>query len=164
MTLLILGIGQSLRHDDGVGPAAIKLFQENFPQDANNPLLRIEISELPGLNLLNLLQNYEAAVLVDAVSSGVMPGTIHLLTEKDLSSFSPGAGSAHGWGVAETLALGRKLNLYNLPKDLFLLGVEGQDFSPGEGLSQIVRDQLPIVCNTINSLIHEYFLQSGERQ
>ena len=164
MTLLILGIGQSLRHDDGVGPAAVRFWKESFPILAQNPNVQTEIEELPGLGLLNQLEGVNAAIVVDAVQSGAAPGTIHLLHQDNLDSFGPGAGSAHGWGVAETLALGRRLYPDSLPIELTLIGIEGQDFSPGEGLSAVVRDQLPHVAATINTLIQDHLARTGEMQ
>jgi hydrogenase maturation protease len=66
----------------------------------------------------------DAAILVDAVQSGAPPGTIHKLIEEDLLDFGAGTGSAHGWGAAETLSLGRQLAPEDLPEKIFIIGVE----------------------------------------
>ena len=160
MMLLVLGIGQSLRRDDGAGPAAVRLWSETYPHTSQNPSVEFKIVELPGLDLLNFLQDYQAAILVDAVQSGAPPGTLHLLKENDLEAFSAGTGSAHGWGVAETLALGRKIDPSSLPDQLFLIGIEGEDFSPGEYLSSTVSEKLPQAAQAIENIIQSIVAQN----
>lgn len=89
-----------------------------------------------------------ATILVDAVKSDAPPGTIHQLKEADLLGFSKGHQTAHGWGVAETLQLGRKLGL-NLPGHIFFIGIEGEDFSPGNTLSPSILSSLDAVAQAI---------------
>lgn len=132
---LILGIGQSLRGDDGAGPAAVKHWQSLFPARAAAPDLRIEILELPGLELLDFLAGMDQALLIDAVRSGEVPGTLRWLREADLADFGLGSGSAHGWGVAEALALGRQMQTEKMPSELAILGIEVGTLALGEGLS-----------------------------
>src|SRR5512142_676272 len=103
----VVGIGQGLRGDDAAGLEAVRRWQEKFPETASRPEVRVEMNELPGLALLGLIEDAEAAVLVDAVQSSALPGTIHLLKQEELSAFASHAKTAHGWGVAETLDLGR---------------------------------------------------------
>ena len=145
----IIGIGQSLRGDDGVGLAAVRFWQENFQSVAERPNLHAELAELPGLGLLDLLEGTYLAILVDAVHGSLKPGTIHLLSNDQLDAFTSGAGSAHGWGVAETLSLGAKLMSANMPKKIILIGIEAGDLSLGESLSPQVKDALPEVARLI---------------
>ena len=132
---LVLGIGQSLRGDDGAGLAAVKHWQSLFPARPLDPDLRAGSLELPGLALLDFLAGIDQALLVDAVRSGAASGTLHWLGEANLSGFCLGSGSAHGWGVAETLALGRQLHPEKMPSQLTVLGIEAGELDLGEGLS-----------------------------
>jgi hydrogenase maturation protease len=152
MNILILGIGQSLRSDDGAGMAAVNRWKENFPQTASNPSITVSEVELPGLELLDLLKGFEAAILIDAVQSSAEPGTIHKLKEKDISSFTEGYQSAHGWGVAETLRLAHQLNI-ELPKNILLLGIEGDNFTPGISLSKSILAALDEAAEVIEDSV-----------
>ncbi len=148
----VIGTGQSLRGDDAAGPIAVRQWQETYPETASRPEVRAETHELPGLALLDLIEEVETAILVDAVHSSAPPGTIHLLDPEDLSAFVPDAKSAHGWGVAETLAMGRLLERMN-GTSIFLIGIEAEQMAPGEGLSQAVRDSLPSLCKAIQEKV-----------
>jgi len=141
MNILILGAGQSLRGDDAVGLETVRLWREQFPETARG--VRVELSELPGLALLELLDGMDAAILVDAVHSSAPAGTLHRLGPDELASFTPGSGSAHGWGVAETLQLGRSLYPALANCRVTLLGIEAGQVEMGAGLSQAVRETLP---------------------
>ena len=152
MKILILGIGQSLRSDDGAGLAALHHWEETFPITASNASISASEIELPGLELLNLLEGFDAAILVDAVQSTAKPGTIYQLKEADILGFSEAHQSAHGWGVAETLQLARKLDI-DLPRYILLIGIEGENFSPGISLSQSVIFALDDVAQVIEDSI-----------
>ena len=145
----IIGIGQSLRGDDAAGLSAVRLWVETFHAEALPQGVQVELAELPGIGLLNLLQGAHCAILVDAVHSGAIPGTIQRLTENQLESFTTGSGSAHGWGVAETLSLGRQLEPTNLPPELILIGIEADQLDLGEALSPDVASSLPEVAHLI---------------
>jgi hydrogenase maturation protease len=149
-TIKVIGIGQSLRGDDAAGISAVRLWVETY--QAQHPQVQVEQAELPGIGLLNLLEGARFAILVDAVHSRARPGTLFRLTEDLLASFDGGSGSAHGWGVAETLSLGRQLTPANLPAGLIVIGIEAGQLDLGEALSPEVQASLLEVA----SLIEEY--------
>jgi hydrogenase maturation protease len=149
----IIGIGQSLRGDDAAGLSAVRLWIETFHAESLPRGVQVELAELPGLGLLNMLEGTRLAILVDAVRSGGRAGTIHLLTQGQLDTFNEGSGSAHGWGVAETISLGRQLSLTNLPTELILIGIEAGQVDLGEKLSPDVASSLPEVARMIEQYI-----------
>jgi hydrogenase maturation protease len=140
--ILILGIGQTMRQDDAAGLAAVRHWQTLFPAHASNPELWVVVLELPGLKLLDYLEMANRVLIVDAVQSGAAPGFLHQLGERDLAEFRQGSDSAHGWGVAETLALGRHLQPEKMPERVDLLGIEIKSIDLGEGLSADVAGVL----------------------
>jgi hydrogenase maturation protease len=154
MSLLVLGIGQPLRGDDAAGLEAVQLWQQTYPQTAQK--VQVELSELPGLSLLDRLEGIQAAILVDAVHSADAPGMLHRLDPEALAAFRKDAQSAHGWGVAETLALG--LSLFPALKNchLVLIGITGRTFDLGAGLSPAVRAALPKAAALIEKEIQAW--------
>jgi hydrogenase maturation protease len=71
------------------------------------------------------------------------PGTLHRLGPDELASFTLDAQSAHGWGVAETLALGRSLYSWLAECRITLIGIAGKEFGMGAGISLEVQAALP---------------------
>ena len=136
--IVVIGIGQRLRGDDEAGLEAVSLWADTYPAFAGGQHIRVELAESPGIGLLTLLENAEAAILVDSVLSGGQPGTLHIFTETDLAAFVAGSDSAHGWGVAETLSLGRKLDLQTLPETITIIAIEAGQVNLGETLSPAV--------------------------
>jgi hydrogenase maturation protease len=151
--IAVIGIGQSLRSDDGAGLAAVRLWQANHSSIDGVSNIRVEMAENPGVGLLTLLEGADSAILVDAVRSGAEPGTLHCLVESQIPAFLDGASFAHGWGVAETLALGRLVNPEDLPVKLVLIGIEAGEVALGEDLSPEVAAALPEVVRLIEKMI-----------
>jgi hydrogenase maturation protease len=152
-TIKVIGIGQSLREDDAAGLKAVRLWQKKYLSTRKRLNIQVELAELPGIGLLDILEGVGTAILVDAVHSGAKPGTIHILFSDQLSAFQDGAGSAHGWGVAETIALGQKLMPATMPKKLIVVGIEAEKLSPGTSLSRGVKLALVEAARLIEQLV-----------
>lgn len=153
MNVVVIGIGQQLRGDDEAGLLAVRLWEKNFPVTASNPQVRLELAESPGIGLLNLLGNADAAILVDAVSSDADPGSLIQLSQDELAAYLDGTGSAHGWGVAETLALGRKISPEILPEEIIIIGIEAGQVNLGEALSPAVAQALDAAAERIQRTV-----------
>lgn len=150
-SVVVIGIGQSLRGDDAAGLEAVRQWSERFPETATRPEVRIEACELPGLALLDLFADAEAVILVDAVQSSAKPGTVHRLSMEELASFTAGSKSAHGWGVAETIQL--RSQLTNEKINIRVIGIEAGQMELGAGLSQSVEKMMPALCKVIEEEI-----------
>ena len=153
MKIVVIGIGQSMRGDDAAGLEAVHRWQRDYLQSASQPEVTVEASGVPGLNLLDLLTNVDAAILVDAVRSAAPTGTIHRLVPDQLSAFSDTAQSAHGWGLAETLALADELKLPARNVKIKIIGIEAGPMELGSGLSREVDSAMPGVCSAIEETL-----------
>jgi hydrogenase maturation protease len=136
--LKVIGVGNAWRGDDAVGLlVARRLKEDQLPQ--------VEVAECRG-TLTAVREAWKDAagvIVVDAVVSGGPPGTIHRFDAHGAGipvelSRSP---SSHGWGVAEALALGKVFQ--ELPPFLVIYGIEGQNFGPGQEVSQEVEAAIP---------------------
>ncbi len=129
----ILGIG-SPHGDDRVGWAVVEALA------ASGALARHAAEALccdrPGLHLAALLAGAEHAILVDALRGGGPPGRVRRLAPGELA-LAPGPLSAHGFGVAEGLALAGALG--TLPRRLSVIGIEIASAEPGADLSAAAR-------------------------
>jgi hydrogenase maturation protease len=106
----VIALGQTMRGDDAVGFHIINTWQRNYPLQANNPQVGVEVLELPGPNLISALENVRFTVIIDAIMTGqTAPGFVHIINPNLLSSFTSDTKTAHGFGVAESLLLAKKL-------------------------------------------------------
>jgi hydrogenase maturation protease len=149
----LIGLGQRLRGDDGLGLAVVEAWQKTNP----DPSPRVEVCsfESPGIALLDELKTCPAVLIVDAVRSGGRPGEIYRLDQNDLFSFGPAAASAHGIGVAETLALGRSLYPGQMPGLIQFIGIEAGSVQVGQPLSQAGRAAIPKAVQLIELVLEE---------
>ena len=133
----IIGIGNPLMGDDGIGIAAVSaLEKEGVPEG-------VEIIDggTGGLTLLTLMEGAKRVILVDAVETGRKPGTILRLAGEDLEPETAASSlSLHSSGLPEVLALGRALG--TLPP-LILFGVQPDSVEVRLGLSELVAAALP---------------------
>lgn len=131
--VLIIGVGNRYRQDDGVGPYLIARLKTELADLAD----LVERSG-EGAQLMETWKNYATVYLIDAVSSGQKPGTIHRFDatqEKLPQNFFHY--STHAFSVAEAVELARALN--ELPPRLIIYGIEGKTFTSGQGLSKEVE-------------------------
>jgi hydrogenase maturation protease len=129
---VVVGVGNAYRGDDGAGLAVAEVVRGRVAG-------RVEVvtCEQEASRVIDAIEGRDAAVLVDASSSAAAPGTIHRF---DASSEPVPArsfrSSTHAFGVGEAIELARALG--KLPGTVVVYGIEGEEFSAGEGLSAAV--------------------------
>lgn len=130
--IVIIGVGNPLRGDDGAGPAVAALLKNRVPAP-------VEIRLCDG-NAADLIEGWTGrglALIADAVRSGAEPGTVRRIdaTSEDVPALPVGS-STHGLGLAEAVAMGRVLD--RLPEKLLIYGIEGSSFTQGQEPSPAV--------------------------
>jgi hydrogenase maturation protease len=122
----VIGIGNDWRRDDGAGLEVAR---------------RLGGAQLGGepIGLIAAFDADDDVVVVDAVSSGSRPGTLHVFdasTER-LPAELFGSSSTHALGLAEAIEIARSLD--RLPARVRVVGIEGARFGYGRGLSPEVE-------------------------
>lgn len=137
--MVVIGVGNSLRHDDAAGLELAQLVGERLA----HPLCAVAAHEGDTLGLLERFDGAGAAVIVDATHSGAPAGTVTRMdaSAAPLPAELPSSASTHAMGLAEAIELARALD--RLPARVIVYGIEGARFDAGEGLSQPVHDALP---------------------
>lgn len=149
--VLLMGIGNAHRNDDGAGLAVVGALRDRLPEGlAERAVVRLGAPDAAAL--VEAWGDAALAVIVDAVASGAAPGTVHRLEAGDwdgLGARLPARpqGSTHGLGLGEAIALGRALG--RMPRRLVVFGIEGTDFGHGERLSPPVLAALPAATECV---------------
>jgi hydrogenase maturation protease len=145
----VVGIGNAWRNDDRAGLAVARLLEGTLPEG-------VELLEREGepTSLIDSWEGAEAVWLVDAVSSGAEPGTVHRhdASEREL----PAAlfrTSTHHFGLAEAVELARALG--RLPEKTVVYGIEGKSFDTGETISPEVEAAAENVAEAVREEVAE---------
>ncbi|HUW13998.1 MAG TPA: hydrogenase maturation protease [Anaerolineae bacterium] len=159
MKTLVLGLGNTILTDDGVG---IHVIREAAAAYSSDDVTFAEAS-VGGLRLLDLLAGQDRVILVDAIQTpGVRPGDLHCLHPSDVRA-SLHAGSSHDLSLPDALALGRSLGL-PLPRDenFTILAVEAEDvLTFGETCTEQVQAAIPALASKV---LEELRRTAGEVQ
>ena len=144
---LILGVGSPLRRDDGIGPAVIRLLEENkngykLPNGTD-----ILDGGTDGLGLIEYLKEYKKVIIIDAVEMKQLPGTIKVFTpDEAVLSINNDALSTHGFGIAELIKLAKELDIN---PHLIIVGIQPEDAGYGERLSTVMESKVYELLETI---------------
>jgi hydrogenase maturation protease len=131
MKTLVLGLGNPILTDDGVGVLVAESVRAHLPQDTP-----VDISEVSvgGLTLMESMIGYDRVILIDAYqTSNPQPGTIHRMDLEELQTITPTQHSAspHDASLVTALQAGRRMGL-TLPREITIYAVEVEnvtDFS-----------------------------------
>jgi hydrogenase maturation protease len=136
--LLVLGLGNVLLRDDGVGAAAVALLLDRYQPPCN---VRVLDGGTLGLSLLPYLEEAEAVILVDAITADAAPGALVRLDGADVAPAVATRLSPHQIGVSDLLDGAHWLDRY--PARLVLLGLVPETMDLAVGLSPAVARALP---------------------
>ena len=141
--VLVIGIGNTYRGDDGAGLAVAEWLRGTAPPD-------VEVVRHEGepISLLDTWDQVPVVYLVDAMASGAEPGSICRFDAADgLLTAGLRPRGSHALGVADAIELGRVLG--RLPGRLVGYAIEGSCFATGATLSPPVREAVAVVSERL---------------
>jgi len=154
--ILVMGVGNTLLGDKGVGVHAI-----NYMKDKSFPV-KIEMFNggTGGFDLLSLVKDYEKIVLIDAAKAndGHSPGTVRIIKPKYSDEFQ-GALTTHDIGLKDLIANASPLD--KLP-EIYLVVISINPSQPVRmSLSEEISSALPNVYNAVVSSIYRFIKQKA---
>ena len=139
MKTLILGIGNTVLSDDGVGCKVAQRLRKRLSGMSD---ITVKETSLSGLSLLDEITGYERLIIIDAIQTrGGKPGAIYKLSPSD---FKTGRMAIiHDLGLVSTLELGRKLEM-DMPREVVIFAIEAKEMAVfSEKLSPEVEKAVP---------------------
>jgi len=144
---LVVGIGNNLRQDDGIGPAVIEYLQQQ-PEKLDADFLNGGIDPL---NLIEPLSQYKHAILIDAAHMQKPAGSVVCFDLNDAKlHIKANVLSTHGIGLIELIEL---LGALDITLKLTIIAIEPADISLGEGLTETVKAKLPEIVKLVKQQI-----------
>jgi hydrogenase maturation protease len=158
MPVVVIGVGNEFRRDDGAGPAVIHGLRDRVP-----PGVRLAITDGEPTRLLEAWTGAALAVVVDAVrvaGSEPRPGMTHrFVVDRPGAGVGPAA-SSHGFGLDDAIALA--LALDRMPGRLIVHAIEAADLSQGTGLTPPVAAAVGIVVTAVLDDIGSFCRTGGD--
>lgn len=129
--LHIIGIGNTLLGDDGVGPRVVDMLASRL--DGDEDIALVDGGTL-GFALTAWLEDAEALIVVDAAKNGLAPGELAIYEDQGMDAFVCRRGrSVHEVGLADALDMARLGG--RLPARRILIGIEPETVDWGDRLS-----------------------------
>jgi hydrogenase maturation protease len=150
MKILILGMGNPILSDDGVGLSIAEKLRDSI-HGAD-----VAISSMIGLELFDLILGYDTLFIVDAMTTkGGEAGALKKISEHDqcgtLHLFS-----SHGLNIFELMELGARCGL-EMPHLKAVYGIEiGSEVAFGGSLSTALSEKLPAIIEEITTDINSF--------
>ncbi|MDD4516771.1 hydrogenase maturation protease [Massilibacteroides sp.] len=147
METLILGVGNLLLEDEGVGIHVIRaLEKEPLP-----PNVHLMDGGTGGFHLISWLEKYDRIIMIDATLDDNAPGTIRVISPQYASDFPP-LMSAHEIGLKDMIEV-MQLSSGKLP-DILLIVISVLNISNvGMNLSPSVEAAIPEVIQMLKTLV-----------
>ncbi|HBG04473.1 MAG: hydrogenase expression/formation protein [Geobacteraceae bacterium GWC2_58_44] len=144
MSILVLGIGNLIMSDDGIGVKVVQLLAERF---VFPPEVTVLDGGTLGLDLLPRLEGVERLLLVDAVESAKAPGTVVRLSGEEVPTALETKISPHQMGLKDLLAVAMLQGF--APQEMVLWGVQPAAIHLGTELSAAVAGRLEELAGKI---------------
>ncbi|MBM3157857.1 MAG: hydrogenase maturation protease [Chloroflexi bacterium] len=140
--IVVLGAGNELFKDEGIGVHVARILQEKLPSSS---IEVIEGGTSP--DACYLLDGVDKLVIVDAVKGGCEPGAIYRFTPEQIVAEKGITTSIHQMGILENLSVMGLIGCK--PKETVIIGVEPKELEPGLELSPELQGRMPKIIETV---------------
>ena len=152
--LTVLGLGNELMGDDGIGIRVVRALREQvLPDD-----VELIDAGVGGLNLLNAIEQAEAILAIDAAEMNLPPGSYRWVSPEQLRDSQGPFLSLHDTSFAETLWLAERF--FNRPPTT-ILAIQPDKVERRMGISPLLAEKLPELVHAVcDSLWQRHRAQS----
>jgi hydrogenase maturation protease len=150
-----LGLGNEIIADDAIGILAAQALKSQLGDEVD-----VIESSVAGMALMEIMMDYDKAILIDAIVTGDNPpGSILEMKPEQLGHVI--APSAHYAGIPEVIALAHQMQIH-FPDEIAIFAVEVKDaLTIGGEISTEVRQALPALCAKVQEQIQRWKSEPG---
>ncbi len=143
MNTLILGIGNVLLKDEGVGVYALKALEDvSLPGG-----VEVLDGSSSGEDLVDCIAGREKLIVIDSTAADGEPGTLYKFTIDALIRKTCSIGSLHEFGFVDTYLMAKQLGC--APREVVIFGVQPAEIEFGLDLSDTVQRQVPALLKLV---------------
>lgn len=147
--LLVVGIGNDILSDDGIGPHVV----EEIKKQPHPDFVEFQSATVGGLELLEIITGFDEVIFIDAIKTrGGIPGDVYLLTPESFRE-TLHLTNLHDINFINAIALGEKLHL-KMPHKIHILAIEiVEDEEFGIHFSPKVQARYPEILREIKKFV-----------
>ncbi len=141
--IAIIGIGNPIKSDDGVGVMAVRYLEGRVPE-------RVELVEgsVYCADLFHIIEGCRKVIFIDGIDAGEEPGAVFRFTPEEVRPETAGVSiSLHDFGIYELITAARLMD--QCPDEITIFAVQVKSLEFGEELSPEVEEAVPTVCRLI---------------
>lgn len=154
MQVVVLGVGNILLTDEGIGVRAAEYLMQHYDYPDNVAILD---GGTMGMELLGHIVDIDLLIVLDAVASSKPPGTVVQMEDDDIPKFFASKLSPHQVGIADVLAAADLTA--KSPKKILLFGVVPQNLELSTELTPTVAEKLPILVKHVVETLQQYRIE-----
>ncbi len=141
----IIGLGNELLSDDGVGIRVVRELKKRLPDET----ARFEELSIGGLALLDYVSGSDECIVIDAIATGEHPpGTLYRWVEENPDTTVP-MRSSHQIDLMQVVRLAGLLGA-DIPRRIIVYGIEAADISTfHEGCTAAIESAIPLLVERI---------------
>ncbi len=143
--ILIVGAGNTLMKDDGLGLIALHKLQKMI----NCENIHFFDSGTDIFKLMTIQDEYEKIIILDAIQAGNEPGTIYRLNLNEIDNINTSK-SVHQIKITEALKLLKIIQNNFLKAEIIFYGIEPADISLGEGVTAVVQKSIKYLVDLVS--------------
>jgi hydrogenase maturation protease len=151
----VIGIGNPLRRDDGIGIILLEKIKEQKKELPNE----VEFIDggTGGMSLLHIFACFDSILIIDAVQMNTTPGTYKIFTADDIlinkNNFFI---STHEHQLQQVIEMSKYLGEF--PKDFFIFGIQPKDTSYSKNLTNDLQTKINILLKSLQDEIKKIFV------
>lgn len=146
---MILGVGNEILMDDGIGPKIVKRLAREFSSDS----VEYQTAGLGGLELVELIQGFQKVIFIDAIKTGQgQAGDVYFYTPADFKE-TLHLSNLHDISFLQALELAKQMNL-DIPADIRIIAIEiVEDRVFGEELTSELQKKYEQIYHSIKEYL-----------
>lgn len=154
MSIAIIGLGNILLRDEGIGVHVINTIKQRY---TFSPYVEIIDGGTMGLDLLPILQGRDKILIVDAVDFGMEPGHIGIIENDAIPSTLNSKLSVHHIGLSDVLFASKLMGIS--PSEIYLIGIQPKSIDVGLDMTEEIKGSLEVLINMVLEKLTEWKIQ-----
>ncbi|MEK7992040.1 MAG: HyaD/HybD family hydrogenase maturation endopeptidase [Thiotrichaceae bacterium] len=151
MQIVVLGVGNILLTDEGIGVRAAEYLMKNYDYPDNVTILD---GGTMGMELLGHIIDIDVLIVLDAVASNKPVGTVIMMEDDEIPKFFASKLSPHQVGIADVLAAADLIA--KSPEKVLLFGVVPENLELSTELTPVVAEKLPTLVEHVIKALQQY--------